>query len=307
MATVLEARASDNSVQERTPANFIVDSAETKASKWLASLVKEAREKGKPVSRIVDLTPALATVLLNHNDGNRKVSRATVDTYAHDINIGAWEMNGEPIIVSDGGELNDGQHRCVAVLESGKTIPVVLVAGVDRTTRLTLNRGKTRSVGDYLSMEGHVNAIVLGAVAGHLWSFRSRGTLATGSNHRATKSEILDTVSQNPGLDRSVAFVQVKGVHAAGGPTILAFCHFVFSAAATRAAADNFIFSLMDGAGLQAGDPRLYVRNRLINERGRFKAHEKAELIFRAWNAWRRSERVTFFRITGDVLPVLED
>lgn len=306
MPVILESRAADNSAQERTVANFSMDSAEVKAGKWLASLVKEAKEKGKPVSRIVELTPALAQVLLNRNEDNRKLSGSVVETYAHDISIGKWAMNGEPIIVSDTGQLNDGQHRCQAVIDAGTSIQVVLIAGVARATRTTLNRGRVRTVSDYLAMDGHVYTAVLGSAAGYLWQYKNRGTLSAGTHTRATKSEVLTSVEENPGLKRSAAFVQQKGADAAGGKSVLAFCHFVFTAEGKREDADNFIHAIMDGAGLKNGDPILYARNRLINERGALRANAKAELIFRAWNAWRKGERVSYFRLAGVVLPVLE-
>ena len=309
MPTILESRAADNSAQERTVANFSVDSAEVKAGKWLASLVKEAKDKGKPVSRIVDLTPALAQVLLNRNDGNRKVSQNVVDIYAREIATGSWEFNGEPVIISDTGELNDGQHRCMAVIEAGQSIEAILIAGVARSTRTTLNRGKVRTVADYLSMNGHINTCVLGAAANNLWQWRNRGKIGGSFRTGATKSEILDTVSDNPGLARSVAIVEQKSANVSGGKSILAFCHFAFLNVGKREDADQFILSLINGDGLKNGDPILYCRNRLINERGRMRQNERAELIFRAWNAWRRGERVSRIQLScgqGGELPLLE-
>jgi hypothetical protein len=42
----------------------------------------------------------------------------------------------------------------------------------------------------------------------------------------------------------------------------------------------------MTGANLKETDPRLVVRNRLINLRGAAMAVEKVTLLIRAWNAW---------------------
>lgn len=307
MPVILESRAADNSVQERTVTNFSVESAEVKAGKWLASLVKEAKDKGKPVSRIVDLTPALAQALLNRNADNRRLMQNVVDTYAREIECDAWEMNGEPIIVSDTGELNDGQHRCQAVVQTGKSIAVVLVAGVQRVTRLTLNRGRARTIGDYLTMEGYSNGAIYGVLANFVWQYRLRGYVWHGGRPKATKSELLDVFHLNAAaFRRSVEIVNDRAVAAVGGKPMVAFCHYAISQVGRREDADHFILSLMHGAGLTAGDPILYARNRLINERGVMRAPDRVELIFRAWNAWRKGNRVTLFRLSGDVLPVLE-
>lgn len=285
---------------------FSISSTSKKLGIWLDSLVEKA--KVRPVSQIVQITPDLAEVLLNRNPENRKISTNLVENYAHEIANGRWAFNGEPIIISDTGELNDGQHRCAAVVAAKRSIDVVMIIGVKRQTRTTLDQGKARTVGDYLSMEGNTYSNILGSSAGYVWLYRNRGHIAGGGGRgsRATKGEIMETVADNPGLKRSVVTVYQKAADAVGGKSVLAFAHFVLSAI-NREDADHFIHSLMFGAGLKAGDPVLYVRNRLINERGAFRPNEKAELIFKGWNAWRKGERVSRLLISGGVLPVLEN
>lgn len=290
-------------VHQPETAGFHTQSANRKLGIWLDSLVEKAKEK--PVVQMVKLTPELALLLLDRNPSNRKLTESLVENYTHEIAGGRWAFNGEPIIVSNTGELNDGQHRCHGVIGAQKAIDVLMVVGVERGTRTTLDQGKARTVGDYLTMEGRSYANVLGAVAGYVWQFRNRGMLASGSRTRATKGEVMETVSQNKGLERSVATVHVKGADAAGGKSVLAFAHFILGSI-NRDDADYFVHALITGAGLKAGDPVLYVRNRLINERGRLRANEKAELIFKGWNAWRRGDRISRLLLTGGTLPVLE-
>lgn len=304
MNTVVQIKPAGKIPQPET-AGFHVQSANRKLGIWLDSLVEKAKEK--PVVQMIKLTPDMAEMFLGRNDHNRKVSETTVENYSHEIEGGRWAFNGEPIIISNTGELNDGQHRCLAVVKAQQPIDAILIVGVARDTRTTLDQGKTRTVGDYLAMEGHAYSNVLGSAAGYVWLYRNRGTLATAGTRkwqRATKGEVMTTVKENPGLKRSVTAIYQKAADAVGGKSIVAFCHFILSTI-SREDADRFIHSLMIGAGLKSGDPILYVRNRLINER-RKTANEKAELIFKAWNAWRRGERVSRMLVTGGVLPVLE-
>lgn len=285
------------------PSEYVMSSPVKKLGIWLDDLVEKS--KTKPSSVVVSLTPDMAEMLLGRNPNNRRVTDTTVENYAHEIAGGRWAFNGEPVIVSDTGELNDGQHRCLAVQRAGRAIDVVLIVGVKRDTCTTLDQGRTRTIGDYLAMEGNSYANVLGASAGYVWLFRNRGHIKSGGATRATKGEVLETVLDNPGLQRSVRLVQEKTADAAGGKSVLAFCHFILSER-SREDADHFILTMMSGAGLKVGDPILYVRNRLIQERGRIRNHEKAELIFRGWNSWRKRERVSRLAVTGDILPVLE-
>lgn len=305
MEAVVEARPVGK-VSPINIAGFHTESARRKLGIWLDSLVEKAKEK--PVVQMVRLTPEMAEMLLGRNNANRRLSAATVENYAHEMRGGRWVFNGEPLIISDTGELNDGQHRCQAVIDSGVAVEVLLVVGIPRETRTTLDQGKTRTVGDYLSMEGHAYANVLGSAAGYVWMYRNRGSLITGGNRRqarATKGEVMQTVADNPGIERSVAIINQKAADAVGGKSILAFAHFIF-ATFKREDADYFIGALMNGAGLKNGNPILYVRNRLINERGRLKANDKAELLIKGWNAWRRGDTVTRLLLSGGTLPLVE-
>lgn len=311
MEAVVEARPVGK-VSPINIAGFHTESAMRKLGIWLDSLVEKAKEK--PVVQMVKLTPELAELLLARNPHNRKINLRTVENFAHEMAGGRWAFNGEPLIVSDTGELNDGQHRCHAVIDSRVSIDVLLVVGVPRETRTTLDQGRARTVGDYLTMEGMTQANVLGAVASHVWAYRNRGYLPTGSHLRGTKGEVMQTVHDNLGaepgdtigISLSVSFCQKAGVAAVGGLTLVSFCHFVLSGV-DKEDADYFIASMISGAGLKYGDPILYARNRLINEGRKMRANEKAELVFRCWNAWKRGSRnTTRVPLSGGELPVLE-
>lgn len=286
------------------PADFKGFSDFHKTGMWLDGEIAKAK-KGV-TTQIVDLTPALAEVLLARNPNNRKISQPLVESYSRDMEHGKWLFNGEPVIVAHDGSLNDGQHRCAAVVDSGVTITTALIVGVGRDTRTTLDQGRTRTVGDYLAMQGNINTNHLGTAASMIWQHRTRGVMATGAAGRPTKSEVLALIEEFPSIRESVQTVQRKGADAYGGRSMLAFCHWTFWHEADRPSADAFIDKLVGGADLLARDPILYTRNRLIAERGRLRGNDKAELIFRTWNAWRRRETPRVLPVLGGVLPVVE-
>ncbi len=245
-------------------------------------------------------------MLLERNPKNRNITPMLVESYARDIEHGKWRFNGEPVIVASDGNLNDGQHRCSAVVEADTPIKTVLILGVSRDTRTTLDQGRARTIGDYLAMDGQMNTNNLGTAASFIWQHRTRGQLANGGSGKPTKSEILALIEEFPSIKESVQRVQVKGADAYGGKAMLAFCHWTFWHTADELAANEFITKLVGGAGLLAKDPILYTRNRLVNERGRLRTNDKAELLFRTWNSWRRREMPRVLPILGGVLPVVE-
>lgn len=274
---------------------------------WLAQRI--ALGDFKPITEIVSLTPVLADLLMETNAGNRTVSQTNLERIKRDVAGGLFEFNGESIIVSRDGKLNNGQHRCLAVIESGHAIRVVLVFGVERETRMTLDQGVTRTIGHFISMQGIDNANVMGAAAGFAIQYERGFPLATARRWRATKSEILRFLHDHPDMQDSVAFVM--GKQSKGGlasKSVLAFCHYAIThrlPKSDRQAADLFMDALMSGDGLRKRDAILYVRNRLIDIRqgGSRQTNIRAQLIFSAWNHYRRSEKVD--RIwTDDTRPL---
>lgn len=292
------------SLLTRVDSKFVTTSPEKRAADWLEAQV--AKAKKEVIVQTIDLTPALARVMLSRNDGNRRISEALVTAYARDISSGSWTFNGEPIIISSDGKLNDGQHRCEAVVTADKGIQTILVIGVERDTRTTLDQGRVRTSGDFLAMNGHSTANVLGAAASLYWQYTTFGVLARGSNQRPTKGEVMRTVSDHPDIAKAVAFCHRKGIGSVGGHSLLAFVHYTVWKRAGRLNADEFIKSLVDGVGLSAQNPILYARNRLMFERGKLRGNFKAELIFKAWNAHRRGETLRHIILTGNTLPKLE-
>ena len=66
------------------------------------------------------ITPKIAANLLEANEGNRKLSKGTVQAYAQDILAGNWDESvGVAISIDDNGVLRDGQHRLAAIVKAG--------------------------------------------------------------------------------------------------------------------------------------------------------------------------------------------
>lgn len=285
----------------KAKSEFQAASPSRKAALWLDDMSKV---KGVH-SSLVEVTPEIAAVLLERNPANRKIKPAKVQNYAHDMKNGAWKFNGEPIIVANDGLLNDGQHRLAAIVDSQLPQKMLMVFGVERDTRDTLDQGVARTAGDYLSMGGHGNTTRLAATARAVWQWRTYGFVHSMTRFAPTRSELLQTVVENPGIERSLNFVLRPNVNLLGSASAVGFCHFAFSTI-NKAQADYFMDALIDGANLKAGDPILAVRNRLITDRSILKMAAKVELLFRAWNAHRLGQTRVLYRVSGGELPLLE-
>lgn len=273
---------------------------------WLDERIENA--KVEPLTEVVTLTPVLARMLLEKNQQNRPVSSVALGRFKRDIAEGRWQFNGEPIILSKDGLLNDGQHRCTAVAETGKSIRIVMVFGAPRESRMTLDQGVMRTVGHYLGMQGFSDPNYMAQVATMIWQHREFQWVGKSPDRRPTKTQTLLVAQHYKGIADSVRFCSRQGAGVLTSIGVLAFVHFSISHVAGRAAADTFIDRLIKGNDLSNGDPILVARNRLISMRRDtgWSMTERAELLFRAWNFHRKGERVDRIMVGGKKLPKLE-
>ena len=94
--------------------------------------------------KLLNITPNMATILLEKNCANRPISKRTVEAYARDMLNGHWkEGTGAAISVSTDGELLDGQHRLNAIIQSKLTVKMWVCLGCDKGGVYDNNRRRT--------------------------------------------------------------------------------------------------------------------------------------------------------------------
>lgn len=283
-----------------------------RAEEWMNERVKKG--SAEPFAEVVMLTPAIANALLARNDENRPVSLANIERLKSDIEGGRWLMNGESIVVSKDGFLNDGQHRCIAVRETGRSVQTVVSFGVDREARFTTDVGVVRTVGHFVGMQGHKDSNAIATVATYVWAYREFGAIRDTPGkagvvnrryRRPTKSEVLHVANSFPDIAANLALTKNDAI---GGRTINAFCRWAIARKAGDAAAAVFFERLQSGASLPPTSPILAARNRIINPKPgvRLTPNERAEIIIKAWN-YDRTGDSRRLAVGSSVLPKIED
>ena len=277
---------------------------------WLAELVN--RSRSGLISEPVILSPSRAQALLDANPGNRKISDALVDTIAADILAGRWAFNGESIIVSETGELNDGQHRSLGVVRAGKAIETLLVAGVPRKARTTVDTGKARGVHDFLSMNGVGDPNVVAAVASILFAFELKmGVSKQKSNSRVfktgskpTKAAILAYARANMAdIDRARTLIHGQPALVCSYTRLAGMLILIARATGDWNGAGDYIQSLVSGEDLKARSAAHVTRQRLIAEKtaGTQSPARAFEIILRGWNFHRAGQSIQRITTTGDI------
>ncbi len=276
--------------------------------KWLAGHVEKGRHSFDGT-----LTPVLAELLLERNPRNRKIASANLMWLEREISEGRYKDNGEATIIMKDGTLGDGQHRCEAVVRTGTAVPTTFSFGIAEDARETIDIGTVRTAANILTINHEVaEPNTAATVAGMIYKWRNHNRISRDTASLPSKTEIVQTYRAyerrdgGNSIDESIEFCSRKRAKKVTPKAILAFCHWAFTEAASRAAADAFMRRLIDGDRPSDGDPVLYCRDRLMAMKKWVFPQIRVNLIFKAWNAYRREEKVTFLKADKDSLSPLE-
>lgn len=270
---------------------------------WLENQI--AKGKKEPLAEVIALTPCLASLLLERNPINRPIGKYNTAVLRADMANGRFTFNGESVVLSNTGILLDGQHRCASVIETGRTITTVIVFGPKEDARYTIDIGKPKTAANFLSMKGYVDTNNMAAVVSLLIQYGRTGTILSGADARATKTEIVQAIENYPGLEKSIVAVWGATKQRLGSRSALAFCHYLFKKKAGAEAADEFMRLLIENDGLRKGTPIHTCRKRLEGLDRGIRVGDRVQIIFKCWNAWRRGESLMSVKI-GDNLPKIE-
>jgi hypothetical protein len=116
-------------------------------------------------TEIKQVTPAIAEKWLLHNTENRRLRESSVKNLADAITRGEWKLTHQGIAFDKNGILQDGQHRLAAVIESGRTIPMMVTWDAPESNFDALDQGLKRGYSDIYGIDtGHAAVARLMAV-----------------------------------------------------------------------------------------------------------------------------------------------
>lgn len=97
-----------------------------------------------------EVTPAQAAEYLKNMRTNRHPSKHHVGMLAREIKAGRWRNSPQGIAFGKDGQLCDGQHRVMAVVQAGVSVWMMVHRGVGEEVFPVLDTGKTRTFSDVL-------------------------------------------------------------------------------------------------------------------------------------------------------------
>lgn len=288
-------------------ANRIIEKRQTET--WFNAALETG--KHEPFSFFSLLTPARAKFMLANNPQNRKGVRASslLKRFIRAIEDDRWQVNGETVIVAKTGEMNDGQTRCQAVIATGKSITTCFVFGVDRESRISIDTGGARTIGQMLQMHEMPSGNNLGAAVHLLMTYEKTGKFT--KSHADVKpdhQEILTWINDVPEVIDDIRDGETVA-RAVGGRTTCFGAIVTILKGTAEADAVRFFDALKDGSGMPKGHPIFTLRERLLKlhriEKKKATDEMVAALTFKSWNAYRQHRKVaTLSWKDGEKFPV---
>lgn len=243
---------------------------------------------------VTEVTPDLARAMLAANTRNRLISAALVTAYARDMVAGRWPLNGEAVKIAWTGDVLDGQHRLLAVIEADTAVDMLVISGLDPDTQKTMDSGRKRTLADNLRIAGVGNTAVVAAISMRGWMW-DNGDKRLTKTVRPTQGEQREWIANNPVVHRSAELAaRVRTSFKPVTQSISGTAHVLFSRIDTDDTAE-FFARLSTGAGLEDGDPILRLRDRFMRDAMDNRVQPdvvRLGLFIKAWNAFRKDETI---------------
>ncbi len=246
------------------------------------------------------VTPAIAARWLRQNQGNRNLRSSTVDSYARDMAAEEWLLNHQGVAFDQAGVLFDGQHRLSAVVQSGATVILLVSWGWPRRvegkrvkTMQTLDCGARRSLGDMLRLDHATENPRVVTAAARIIAMICPDMKKNRVGKMSMSAHLLIAGEFSGGLKFMAEHAPKQlGLRRAEVLGVLAMAH---GHAPARVA--EFTARLASGAGLDAGNPLLPLRNYLLGdawrkENGVLQMAKAVATHLRRWLAGEQSDRL---------------
>ena len=243
--------------------------------------------------QIETITPARASQLLAMNVRNRNIRKNVVARYAQDMADGRWHFNGAPILIGKDGTLYDGQHRLMAIVQSGCALQMVVMYGVAENAKYTIDSGTSRTPGDILTFAGHSEANATAAVARIVMAVEDGKTFI---GYRPSNVSIQEWVEDNPEIDQAIRVYLLARRQVPCSPSIVGAAFLLCYRIDPEDAEEFFVTKFINTEGLTADDPVKALRHLLGNLTGRSsegRRYDQFRYILLAWNHFRDGRRMS--------------
>jgi hypothetical protein len=267
-----------------------------------------------PTFGVEHITPAFAErVLETKNAKNRKVKPANLKRLITSIDNGEWILTNQGIAFDKDGNLLDGQHRLLAIVKTGKTLPIMVARNMDPKIFHCVDTGTARTAADGLYIKGSAAAkhLAAGIKVYLLYKNYPKGTwrnvvvpthMEIHNEYEKQKSD-WDTIIQEMRIYHS----KFHYFHLSAG---IPFYKLVLEKKFKQKILIQFLTQFSEGTNLEIDNPILSYRNQLMQKgfrlRGSFYQRYQLNAFIRLFNFHiNKVKKTRFMAPPSDVANVL--
>tara|TARA_R100000951_G_scaffold96894_2_gene86362 strand:- start:11 stop:898 length:888 start_codon:yes stop_codon:yes gene_type:complete len=269
-------------------------------------------------NRIAVIDPAQAEKIFSERLSNRPLNMAQAKLYARAMEEGEWLPCSQ--ISFCGGRLDDGQHRMMASIISGKPFEGTIYYHNNPDTFAVFDSGRKRTNADVLSIEGKKNTTQLACTLNMLERVITHGLdnrFGRSNGAKIPSYKIMDVLDKYPGIEKAVSVVHCnKSTSKLVTTAPTAILYYLLNKAVTesgyylteRSLVDVFIVDkLFKGLELSEGDPVYTFRKKLEQARNKASSLGKGVLAITpktmlyggiiTWNKWIKNKKCSRINI----------
>jgi hypothetical protein len=269
-----------------------------------------------PVLELIDAETAQK--YLDTNPHNRPIHQGTINGYVKEMEDDEFKLTHQGIAFDVHGHLQDGQHRLLAVIQSGKPQQFWVFRNMPEENFTKIDVGRDRKPSDVLALEGidspnltsSISKFILAYESGSKANAIAASTGSSGKNY-ISNDKILHFAKDNKKRLEKVAelsktwfdkFPKALEMRFIGGL-------YWYISAIDEERANEFFEHLSSGADLPEDSPILKLRNILMHNlvaKKKLPRSEKFALAVKAWNLYIQEKKVgklSFNKKAGEKFP----
>lgn len=235
------------------------------------------------------ITPVMAEVMLKQNTFNRPIKKKRVAMWSKSIRAGNWMLTGVPIVFSDEGSILDGQHRLLAIVETGMTIRCDVRFGIDKAAFKYYDIGAVRTNSDILSTDGNVDTIALAGALARWAKYEQGKNVSINRDNKIEGDESLVVLAKHPAIRDSISPARKVAKKIRHMRVIIGtFIHYTLWRIDPAMADEMFEYlHVPAGVAYKKNHPLVQLRSQFEANKVRMNDAEVAAICFNAWNKWR--------------------
>lgn len=248
------------------------------------------------------ITPTIAAKYLANPDENRALNKTAIKRFAEAMLKGNWTLNHQGIAFNTDGRLSDGQHRLSAVIMAEIAVHMWVARGLTRDEILNVDRGRSRTPADILSI--HRSATHAAGMASALRHWRCINAGRECPDIKMTPETLLWLYDQIAG-DLLDVYLAIRGeitvVRLCGSPSLIAAAFYALTRTKSSDRAHGFLACFLAGEGQPAQALRdLLFRWRLEQGKSaRMSINRKMRIaaVFQAYNAHYEKRNISRLKV----------